>query len=407
MSEPTDRRSSPEPSVRGGVRSDARAEEAARLLHAARAVRPAVNVTLPEIQAAIRARRYGAMVPIGRMIAVAAIAVFPVVALGAVGISRGWWAARPPATTVAVTAGGTARIGRRGHFTLSLRGPGSVEVRGDDGPIRLDVGQLEIANDGHDADVAVETAGHRVEIAPSSTVAVEALAPGGQLRLETVAGRPPRLDGDARVDPGRIRHTRLVAPAPAATPAPPPTSVSGTAAAAQSAPTTSRVTATATATATARPHPVGSEPGVDPVSSSPAAREVAMIRDALERLRGDNDAAAALRLLDEHDRYFPDGLLRDEARITRIEALLALGRTADALQRLEMLAPALLDRSPRLQVTRGELRATRGHCPEALADVAAVATSQPGGDIERRIEQVRTRCNSPAVRHTGEAGGSR
>ncbi len=305
MSEPTDRQSSPDRSAQGGVRGDARAEEAARLLHAARAFKPAVNVTLPEIQAAIRARRYGAMVPIGRLVAVAAMAVFPVVALGAVGVSRGWWVGRPPATAVAVTAGGTARIGRRGHFTLSLRGPGAVEVRGDDGPIHLDMGQLEIANDSHAADVAVEAAGHRIEIAPWSTVAVEALAAGGQLRLKTVAGRPPRVDGAAHAEPARAAETSVVAaaPAPAATPIPAPTSVSATAAAAKSAPATSAPTATPAAGA----HPAASEPHAAPAASSPAAEEVAMLRDALERLRGENDAAAALRLLDEHDRSFSRG----------------------------------------------------------------------------------------------------
>ena len=137
MSDPADRQSSPGRPARVDVRGDARAEEAARLLRAARAVKPAINVTLPEIQAAIRARRYGAMVPMGRLLAVAVIAVFPVVALGAVGVSRGWWAALQPraSTSVVVPAGATARIGRRGHFTLSLQGPAAVEVQGDDRPI--------------------------------------------------------------------------------------------------------------------------------------------------------------------------------------------------------------------------------------------------------------------------------
>jgi hypothetical protein len=58
--------------------------------------------------------------------------------------------------------------------------------------------------------------------------------------------------------------------------------------------------------------------------------------------------------------------------------LLALGRTADALDRLEAMAPALLDRSSRLRVARGELRAPRGRCQGALADFAAVASARPG-----------------------------
>jgi hypothetical protein len=145
-----------------------------------------------------------------------------------------------------------------------------------------------------------------------------------------------------------------------------------------------------------------------PGTAAPTASdEVAIVRDALRRLRGEKDAAAALRLLDEHDQRFPDGLLHDETAVTRIEALLALGRDREALQRLEVLAPALLDRSPRLQVTRGELRAAQGRCADALGDFSAVAASQPAGELARRIERGRAACNSETSRHTGTSGGNR
>jgi hypothetical protein len=364
------------------------------------------------------------MMPLRTMVALGAIALFPVLALGAVGASRGWWTRTVPSadTTVIVTAGGTARIGRRGRFTLSLQGPAAVDVPGDDRPIRLEGARAEIANEAHDSPIALEAAGHRIQIAPASTVAVEAPAGGDGLRLTTVAGRPPRVDGVAQVEseaPAQAQPASAGgqprAPAEATGPephnrGPGPVDRPSPAPAAIARPHAARATshASAPAASDSRPEMPASRGETAPASAGPAAsEEVALVRDALERLRGEKDAAAALRLLDDHDQRFPGGLLRDEAAVTRIEALLALDRNREALQRLEMLAPALLDRSPRLQVTRGELRAAHARCSEALDDFAAVAANQPGAEIARRIERGRAACNSAAPGHTGTAGGNR
>jgi len=393
-------------------------------------MKPNVKVTLPEIQAAIRARRYVAMMPVGRMVAVAVIALFPVLALGAVGASRGWWTRTVPAadTSVVVPAGATAKIGRRGHFRVSLQGPAAIDVPGDGAPIHLEAGRAEITNEGPTAAVAVETAGHRIEIEPASTVAVEAPGPAGKLRLTAVTGHRPRVDGVPQTEPAHAAEPgptgapgpqRVVAPigsiaatgpaiTNAAAPAPPAVEPRARPHTANAAP---HANAPAVANSSSESGPSLAATPPEANAPVPAARtasdEVALVRDALERLRGEKDAAAALRLLDEYDRRFPHGLLRDEAAVTRIEALLALGRDSEALQRLEALAPALLDRSPRLRVTRGELRAAQGRCPDALVDFAVVAASQPAGELARRIERERAACNSAAPGHTGASGGNR
>jgi hypothetical protein len=50
-------------------------------------------------------------------------------------------------------------------------------------------------------------------------------------------------------------------------------------------------------------------------------------------------AAEALKLLDEHQRKFPGGLLTEERRAARAQALCSLGRTSEAKSELARLAP--------------------------------------------------------------------
>jgi hypothetical protein len=125
---------------------------------------------------------------------------------------------------------------------------------------------------------------------------------------------------------------------------------------------------------------------------SATALEVAAVHEALARLRAGRDPAGALRLLDEHDGRYPDGLLRDEAAEIRVEALLALGRLDEALPRLEALPAVILNGSPRLRVARGELLAARGRCADALADFAALPSTTTDGELEQRVRRGRALC---------------
>ncbi|HEX6765176.1 MAG TPA: hypothetical protein VF103_06850 [Polyangiaceae bacterium] len=92
-------------------------------------------------------------------------------------------------------------------------------------------------------------------------------------------------------------------------------------------------------------------------SSGSLGRESELLSRALAKLRRDHDARAALTLLDQHARDFPAGSLRLEADVARVDALLALGRSAEALGMLERLPIDRLGRGSELRVLRGELRA--------------------------------------------------
>jgi hypothetical protein len=105
----------------------------------------------------------------------------------------------------------------------------------------------------------------------------------------------------------------------------------------------------------------------------PVVAESRLLADALTQLRQRREPARALRTLDDYERRFPRGTLMPEASAARIDALLALGRRGEALERLDALA--MIDRLPRaaeLRVLRAELRAGRGALPGAVSDFGAV-----------------------------------
>ena len=121
--------------------------------------------------------------------------------------------------------------------------------------------------------------------------------------------------------------------------------------------------------ATGPPAPPLLAPGPAPPTSS----EARLLADALARLHADDDAAGALVLLDEHERRYPRGALATEARVTRAEVLLALGRRTEALRALDRVALERWPHGAELGVTRGELRVEAGRCAEAARDFTPCA----------------------------------
>jgi hypothetical protein len=129
-----------------------------------------------------------------------------------------------------------------------------------------------------------------------------------------------------------------------------------------------------------------------PRGAAATTEEITTLHAALQRLRGDVDPVSALRLLDEYDRKFPGGVLRPEAMVTRVEALLVLGRSEQASQALEALPASLVERSPRLLVARGELHAARGRCEPALRDFSRAQAAGIDRELERRVQLGRAVC---------------
>jgi hypothetical protein len=145
--------------------------------------------------------------------------------------------------------------------------------------------------------------------------------------------------------------------------------------------------AEALAAGTAPPPPVLAPLAVPTAVSSdvpsPAAEEARLLAGAFRALRAQARADAALAALDDYDRRFPAGLLRGEARLARVEALLALGAPADALALLDAWEAAGVELPRRARVARGELRAEGGRCAEAALDfnvvLAGAESDEAGG----------------------------
>jgi hypothetical protein len=152
-------------------------------------------------------------------------------------------------------------------------------------------------------------------------------------------------------------------------------------------------------------------PDVTPSAAAPAptpsaiAEEAALVGAALRKVREHDDAAGALALLDERDvRFGAAGTLADEARTTRVEALLRLGQHARALALLDSAAPRPSGRGRALLVTRGELRADAGRCRGADADFdALLADDATSDDTTERALYGRSACRA----RLGESDGAR
>ena len=103
--------------------------------------------------------------------------------------------------------------------------------------------------------------------------------------------------------------------------------------------------------------------------SSRLAQEAASLSAALSALKagGKDNARGALRAIDQHLQAFPRGTLELEARVARVDALLALGRRQDARRELSALPLESVGRKFELRLIRAELWAD-DDCRAALSD---------------------------------------
>jgi hypothetical protein len=128
-------------------------------------------------------------------------------------------------------------------------------------------------------------------------------------------------------------------------------------------------------------------------SPTPATKsnEIVALDRAMGLLRRDRNALAALAALDTYLVRYPNGVLDREARLARVDALLMLKRSDEALAALETLPLDHRRRSTELQVIRGELRA-RTDCGRAEADFSVALTHSPDAVLLERILYGRAAC---------------
>jgi hypothetical protein len=365
----------------------------------------------------------------------------------AAGSAMGSWALRSARQgwrgSLAVADGGVGRLARKDRYRIAVVGGAEVAVgdRGD-GSFDLVKGMLVIETLREPAEVRIGDVA--IDVAAGSLSAIErrgaqtsvaALAGAVVVRMEPASGgvraaipngqvwspdglRPIEagavalarraLDGEASVSPGAMGSADGRSPATVTAPptkqlasapltrldAPNPAAARSTVAKARPAPVVAAAPARGPEPDPAAALPVERPPAAaaTPVQPEPTSAEAAAFALALERLRRDGDARAALRLLDDYDRRYPRGRLAGEATLARIEAHLALADAAGALRLLDGAAIDGLPRSADLRVLRGELRSDAGRCRDAIGDFAAVATSAAAPALRGRALHGRAVC---------------
>ena len=122
-----------------------------------------------------------------------------------------------------------------------------------------------------------------------------------------------------------------------------------------------------------------SRPEIQPPATPADSEEAGLLSAAMRSLRVQGDARAALALLDERAARFPAGAFSAEAVALRVEALMALERSHEALAELDRLTPGDLPRGDEWTIVRGELRAGASRWLEAEADFDAAWEGLAGG----------------------------
>ena len=138
------------------------------------------------------------------------------------------------------------------------------------------------------------------------------------------------------------------------------------------------------------------------VPTSGPSQEIHALDGAIAVLRRDHDAAGALTALDAYLGHYPHGVLHREARLARLDALLSLKRTDEALAELETLPLDSGRRSAELQVVRAELRA-KTNCLRAEEDFSEALTHSPDTALLERILYGRGACRAKSGRVSGAA----
>ena len=94
-------------------------------------------------------------------------------------------------------------------------------------------------------------------------------------------------------------------------------------------------------------------------------RDLLAAAAALHQLRVEHDPGGALATLRIYHLQHPHGALSEEVRLLEVDANLAVGRRAEALELLTQ-TPGSGPRANELSLLHAELLAEDGRCPEAL-----------------------------------------
>jgi hypothetical protein len=105
-----------------------------------------------------------------------------------------------------------------------------------------------------------------------------------------------------------------------------------------------------------------------PASPKVSFSDPVLFGQALRKLRNEHNPSEALAALQQHEQAYPRSAFSGERSVLEVEALLALHREREALQKLDGMRLDNLPRSGERFVVRGELRAAARHWLDAKED---------------------------------------
>ncbi|MBX7117147.1 MAG: hypothetical protein K1X64_22715 [Myxococcaceae bacterium] len=143
------------------------------------------------------------------------------------------------------------------------------------------------------------------------------------------------------------------------------------------------------------------------VSDDGLLAEAQLIARAAQTLRAQHNASEALTLLDEHTKRFSSPTLADEARLLRIEALIAAEQPEQALALLRSDGPSSTPRTEMLRLLEAELLSQLNQCGEALQTLEPLLAPTVSRTVQERALIDRAACASTigdfqSSRHTLE-----
>jgi hypothetical protein len=124
----------------------------------------------------------------------------------------------------------------------------------------------------------------------------------------------------------------------------------------------------------------------------PISAESRSFSAALAEWHRDHNAGAALAALDLHERKFPHGQIRLEAKLLRAEILLQQGREREALGLLDSVSLSGVPRGREIETVRGELRVKYGRCTEGRRDLEHVLAKDWADALGRRAARAILLC---------------
>ncbi|HEY2899232.1 MAG TPA: tetratricopeptide repeat protein [Polyangia bacterium] len=312
-----------------------------------------------------------------------------------------WRPWRPDETqNLIVAAHNSVTVNRHHRRRLTLVGPATLALdpgaRAGGADVVLENGTLTVEAGGESLLVS---AGAVTVTVPADAAGEIRAAPDGAPTVRALSGvLQLHHDNGSNVTVSPEIHPEPTATKPPARPAPIAASAIGATAIAQTAdvpaiaqpPQNGSIVRSRPAPVVAAAAPVFKP--APPAEPRPSASEAALLATVFRKLRSEKDAVSALDALDNYDRSYPSGWLRGEAAVARAEALLALGRSAEALPFLERAVSAGGTLTRNMRVTRGELLSKADRCDRAGEDFSEVLLVNQADTLAERALSGRAAC---------------